>query len=118
MNEEIKKKWVGALRSGEYKQGRSILYNREDNTFCCLGVLCDLAVKEGIVTTIVGTTEDIVDCTFFGMEKAYEYLPEEVMEWANLSDNAPFVGIYTLTELNDDFKMSFENIADRIEKHL
>lgn len=37
---EIKSKWITALRSGEYKQGTRALYNKSNNTFCCLGVLC------------------------------------------------------------------------------
>lgn len=40
MNQEIKQKWLEALRSGEYKQGQSAL--RENDRFCCLGVLCNL----------------------------------------------------------------------------
>ena len=40
MNPEIKAKWVAALRSGEYKQAKGQL--RIGNSFCCLGVLCNL----------------------------------------------------------------------------
>lgn len=36
---ELKTKWVKALRSGKYKQGRGSLYNPETKSFCCLGVL-------------------------------------------------------------------------------
>jgi len=45
MNKRIKKKWIKALRSGKYKQGKMVLHST-DNKFCCLGVLCDLYVKE------------------------------------------------------------------------
>ncbi len=34
-------KWVPALRSGQYRQTTGIL--REGNTFCCLGVACDIS---------------------------------------------------------------------------
>lgn len=37
MNKEIKIKWVTALRSGKYKQGKKAL-NINNNFFCCLGV--------------------------------------------------------------------------------
>lgn len=40
MSPELKTRWLEALRSGEYKQGRA--YLRKDDKFCCLGVLCDL----------------------------------------------------------------------------
>lgn len=40
---EIKQQWVEALRSGEYKQGKGALrlIGKEQDSFCCLGVLCD-----------------------------------------------------------------------------
>ena len=42
---EFTKKWVVALRSGKYKQGKGVLRNEKDE-FCCLGVACDLYIKE------------------------------------------------------------------------
>lgn len=42
MNSELKAKWIAALRSGKYKQGRSVL-RTADNKYCCLGVLCEVA---------------------------------------------------------------------------
>lgn len=41
INEELKAKWVEALRSGRYKQGTRFL--RKGDAFCCLGVLCDVS---------------------------------------------------------------------------
>lgn len=44
-----RKKWIAALRSGKYKQGRGILYNKKNNTFCCLGVaaiVCGVKLDE------------------------------------------------------------------------
>jgi len=41
MNPEIKTKWLDALRSGKYKQGRGRLRDLDDK-YCCLGVLCDI----------------------------------------------------------------------------
>lgn len=31
--------WLKALRSGAFKQTKGMLYNPQDNGFCCLGVL-------------------------------------------------------------------------------
>jgi hypothetical protein len=42
MNEQLKAKWVEALRSGDYRQGRTFLYHPKDESYCCLGVLCVL----------------------------------------------------------------------------
>jgi hypothetical protein len=39
MKKEHADEWIKALRSGKYKQGRGRLYNKGDNTYCCLGVL-------------------------------------------------------------------------------
>lgn len=44
MNSDIKKLWIAALLSGEYTQGRKVLRGADD-TYCCLGVLCDLHRK-------------------------------------------------------------------------
>jgi hypothetical protein len=40
MNKEWKAKWVKALRSGKYRQGRTRLY--DGKFYCCLGVLKEL----------------------------------------------------------------------------
>ena len=44
MKKSVKKLWLTALRSGEYRQGHDVL--RANGKFCCLGVLCDLYRKE------------------------------------------------------------------------
>ena len=48
MNSEVKGQWTTALRSGEYEQGNGVL-RTIDNTYCCLGVLCELAVKANVI---------------------------------------------------------------------
>jgi hypothetical protein len=45
VNPQIKKAWLNALRSGQYKQGQMYLRRRAHGAkdrYCCLGVLCDL----------------------------------------------------------------------------
>lgn len=50
MSPEVKAKWVAALRSGKYQQERNALTNYVDQKsgdparYCCLGVLCVIAV--------------------------------------------------------------------------
>jgi len=43
MNQEIKKKWVAALRSGDYTQGDGALcrLTPDGAKYCCLGVLVE-----------------------------------------------------------------------------
>lgn len=43
LSQEMKKKWVTALRSGDYPQGRLML--RPTNGYCCLAVLQEVSGK-------------------------------------------------------------------------
>lgn len=43
MNADVKREWVTALRSGEYKQAREQLC-LPDGAMCCLGVLIDACI--------------------------------------------------------------------------
>ena len=45
MNPEIKQKWIDALATATYKQGKGCLRNQKDE-FCGLEVLCDIYSKE------------------------------------------------------------------------
>jgi hypothetical protein len=42
MKKIIKKKWINALRSGKFQQGTGCLWDSKDNSYCCLGVLCEI----------------------------------------------------------------------------
>lgn len=44
ITDEILDKWIGALKSGSYKQGRHFLCESDGNDwqYCCLGVLCSI----------------------------------------------------------------------------
>ena len=117
MNENAQK-WVDALRSGKYEQGHGQL--RKGDRYCCLGVACDVYIQEmGGGEWIAGTRR--TDDWWFANEKTgYDaVLPDIVREWLGLSKNA---GEYVLdgqpralTKLNDDYQMSFRNIAIIIE---
>ncbi len=132
MNPEVKAKWLAALRSGDYQQGRSAL--AQNGQYCCLGVLCELAVQEDVISKY--TTDE---ATYYGKDVsednwAFEgnssYLPKAVAEWAGLfrgSDtnwgynysNPGFRvdgGEVKLSHLNDAGS-SFQVIADKIEQN-
>ena len=122
MNKEVKQQWVAALRSGEYKQGKNALrrqYEGEDAEFCCLGVLCDLAVKAGVVKAhqVDGAH------TGYGENKNTALLPVEVQEWSGVNEagefktgDEPFMRD-ALTAYNDFLGKTFNQIADVIEEH-
>ena len=95
MTPEFKAAWVAALRSGKYQQGRGAL--RKGDTFCCLGVACDLIDPHG------WEEDDSFGMGWNGYESAD--LPFIDAEKAN-----------DLVILNDDGS-SFEKIADHIEAH-
>lgn len=65
LDKKIKAKWIKALLSGDYKQGRACLKNKKGE-YCCLGVLADVcgllgrtnqfdtekaSVKDGLLST-------------------------------------------------------------------
>lgn len=112
---EVKNKWIVALRSGDYKQGRNTLRNPQTDEYCCLGVLCELAHKENICTK-----EEREYNTMFG---GHDGLPPlTVRQWAGLSDKS-FDSLFiiendSLAFLNDVRKLSFNEIADLIENNL
>lgn len=61
LNPEFKKKWVEALRSGHFKQGKGSMHWAHKNTYCCLGVLCkinNLNISYEVVRNRIGLTED------------------------------------------------------------
>lgn len=47
MKKQLRDEWVKALRSGEYAQGKGTL--QFGSSFCCMGVLCEVAEKIGFV---------------------------------------------------------------------
>ena len=84
MRRDIRKRWVAALSSGKYPQGRSQLATATGG-FCCLGVLCELAADEGVVTRI--RTEGGIR---YGDEKQRHYLPHSVILWAGIEVSNSF----------------------------
>lgn len=116
MNQEIKAKWVAALRSGEYKQGEGRL--RNGDKFCCLGVLCNLHAQEH--PEVAATQYDPERY----MGKFYAP-PCAVRRWAGFAllddSNGPYVQFdlvqTQLPRLNDQ-GLDFAQIADLIEDQL
>lgn len=127
MDQEIHGQWVAALESGQYQQGKRVL-RTSDDTYCCLGVLCDLAVKADLAKWenisgdwVIMPKNDTFE-TAYGADTATGLLPRFVREWAKLDDENPHVRTSsserTLTQLNDVFDYSFAQIADVIKESL
>ena len=79
MKAEIKAQWIKALRSGKYKQGRGAL-RKTDNTYCCLGVLCDLAIKAGLEVEV----EAVGTANYYNFDGECSYLPTVIADWAGI----------------------------------
>ena len=135
MNSKIKEAWVNALRSGKYEQGSEKL--RSVSGYCCLGVLCDLYAQEHNVEWEFRGYGEYGDETnpqpmdYWYFKNQSEYLPESVMNWAELKTHNPTVRVYDensddvdtcyydneIANVNDS-GYSFNQIADIIEAQL
>jgi hypothetical protein len=131
MNPQIKEDWIKALRSGEYVQGKNALHQVTDgdHEFCCLGVLCDLAIKAGVAINKSTEHDSNDNCTYW-YDSSMDLLPKSVMEWSGMdTKNGEFQieddeeGKYglpryfesTLADENDNGK-SFDELAELIEE--
>ena len=109
MNDNARK-WVAALRSGEFEQAQGRL--KDGDAYCCLGVACELYIRE----TGVGSWDE--RSSFLnGDGRAYSaVLPDELQTWLGVrADVASYAeGVCALTIDNDNGK-TFTEIADIIE---
>jgi hypothetical protein len=127
----VKEKFLDALRSGEYQQGHGQLCNNRRDTLrhCCLGVLTDLAVKEGVVQWTERNASGDLGIMAASGEFNSGILPDAVGVWAfesyerngeGYEGDVPFANAYdsTLMTLNDRDRRSFIHIADIVEEYL
>ena len=114
MDATWKAKWVAALRSGEYKQGRGRLRS-EDDEYCCLGVLCEIAAQVGVIERAAPPPNTSSVAWRYG--GWHDYLPMSLADVVRLDTYNPTIEDVQLTNMNDEGK-SFLEIADLIEKHL
>lgn len=105
MLNENAKKWVKALRSGEYNQCTSQLQDHKG--YCCLGVACAVYEKE----TGNELYKENGQYNSGNLTDSYQ----EVKKWLGLNTS---IGSYkggNLAALNDIENYTFKQIADVIE---
>jgi hypothetical protein len=135
--------WVSALRSGEYKQGSNRLRLEDPDTgeitWCCLGVACDIAQKNGAPVQLAGnplvyqhpfvekeflvdgyvTAEEILPDGTLLHSSSHTYMPRAVLEWYGIPEGSwqgdPVVHGDHLASWNDR-GIDFETIARWIEE--
>lgn len=134
MNEiqkENLRRWIAALRSKKYQQGRGSLWC-DDNSFCCLGVSCEieqipLDTEKGRFFPVESSDErDLTygwDCApdegwflekyGFEMDRHFTVPDFALTEEERGEDDYPSTA--ELISLNDDYKLSFDQIADILE---
>ena len=111
MNPEWKAKWLVALRSGLYEQGRRQLENLRPNgntEYCCLGVLRELVqpnIDHDAHNDVLYLTGDIAKTV--GLPETDDF--DAAIAGENVQNH--------LGELNDGGS-TFPQIADWIEKNL
>lgn len=116
MDKKLKAKWVKALRSGKYKQGKGVL-RTADNKFCCLGVLVDVMNKKawskGTALSSVLIKGLARDVACYQAEEQATALDRDTMNRIGLEPHRQG----ELINMNDDGK-KFETIANHIEANL
>jgi len=128
MKQQIKRLWVRALRSGQYKQGKGSLLNintqNGEECFCVLGVLTDLYQKVMEVGTWDRNNRLLDGETPFTVGTSsldYISLPIIVRDWAGLTRFNPVLVVegkrVTVSQLNDTGK-NFDDLAKIIENSL
>ena len=106
MNENAKK-WVGALRSGEYEQAKHTL--QFGGAFCCLGVACQVYEKE------TGKRLPRKNGAGAYNRAALTHGFRKVQRWLGLSSSVGRFAGSTLALKNDEGFFDFKAIADLIE---
>jgi hypothetical protein len=122
---EIKQRWLNALRSNNYKQGQGQL--RQNDSYCCLGVLCDV-VKDDLDIYVHSEANEFTGDIHYFFNHEEELLPNHLLEdcCEKIPDgiNHGNIRVYYndmlkgLSDLNDTECLSFTEIADLIEAQL
>ena len=118
MKYKVMKKWIKALRSGKYKQGRYFLKQldrKNQPRHCCLGVLCELYNEEMKKNHKKSLVIEKTNNSFW----VNSNLPKVVMNWSGVRDSDGAIENdehLCLTNLNDKGK-GFKTIANIIEKN-
>lgn len=107
------RKWIEALRSGEFKQTKNELY--KSGSFCCLGVAaCVIDGPPNFMKHVSGWSESVVDGCDPLLDDGWATDKLGLFDGAGRSVGYDEYG--PLHVLNDD-GISFSAIADILEQH-
>ena len=109
-------KWINALESGKYNQGRFALKysNKKETKYCCLGVACEIFKDELNLHEVTASGNS-------SFNNRAAHLPKEVMEHLNMIGSAGEEKEYdsqeSLMYKNDDGGWNFSRIAQFIREN-
>lgn len=113
-----RKTWLDALRSGKYKQGTT--YLKVDDCYCCLGVACELTGYPSEEELGYTSWEELG-----GNNRLISTMSKNIMNYYGFAfADGLFKNAYTykdhnsLANLNDTERMTFNEIADFVEKNM
>ena len=139
MDIEKARMWSDALKSGRYAQGSGFL-NVDNKEFCCLGVLCEVAMENGLPMkkNSVPYTHSMCRAkegsVYWRYNGSYRFPPVDALVWLGMD---PMLGhlfhdplrrreyasedqrlLEHLINMNDAGACSFIEIADTIDEAL
>jgi hypothetical protein len=110
VNTKFIRKWIDALRSGTFNQGRGKLRSNR-NRYCCLGVACELLPKKFNIKWVKEKGALLYGLDINKSETDYYRLPEEILDYIGIDNFSET----QLIRMNDEEKKSFTKIADFLE---
>ena len=123
MKEDNAKKWIHSLLIGDYEQGRFKL-NKNNTHFCCLGVLCETGINNGVSCDKKMINDD--NGVSYSYDGEIVSLPQSIHHWlfgdmgkyntSQLNRISEF--IKNLMKMNDHDKETFMGIAIYISKEI
>lgn len=141
---EVRAAWIATLRTDLFEQGTQYLGRvdlpgeKPDGarpvSYCCLGVLCELAVEAGLLSRSrpVGYGSIIYAAVDNPDDGDTQHLPVAVQKWAGINGSSVVLPAPTgfelpngneevenadVTDLNDGGAYTFKQIADLLEAH-
>lgn len=103
--QQNREKWLKALEGRKYKQGEGQLHNDDEDSFCCLGVLCDVMKKQ-----VKGTWQGSHFVT--PNEEEYALTPMDVRQLVRMTKHQHDDAI----TMNDFDDLTFKEIAAKFRK--
>lgn len=104
----FKAKWIAALRSKKYKQGKENLYNPDTDTYCCLEVAC----------SILGIPNKILENKGMPFSINNPIADKKLIKFFKGEKNESRIVQDDLVDMNDTDGKSFIQISNWIEKNL